>query len=421
MASTNYRDDKIDQYLQQINDREKVNRRKRMVKIVAILAFLATGLVLFQLYVQPPQENNWRTFTHDELNKDLVNQMLQEEPSGIVIAHHLLGWDTIKTVEDYNHFTELVDLIEITEDEVSAPQTDTNTDFLLVDDNENTEKQDNGQLKTTENATLEPFRLNITGVKKVGENISFSIVNYDPTVKYRIDFGNGVIRPIQKSTSYKYPLRGTVMVRLIASSRTKGSSVYKTNLRILPPSTNPIASRQTGNEDREISTGNDALDINELNRVTAFTVPRSPSSENPNKKQVQAQEVDIVDLGPLENQEAELIRSKPEAKVDKPLVYAERMPSFPGGPKGLKSYLKKSLRYPNQARSTKVQGQVIVQFVIEPNGEITSPKILKGIGSGCDEEAIRVVRAMPNWVPGESNGLRVPVYQSIPINFKLYE
>jgi TonB family protein len=100
-------------------------------------------------------------------------------------------------------------------------------------------------------------------------------------------------------------------------------------------------------------------------------------------------------------------------------VVAESMPEFPGGQTGLYKFLANNIVYPTMARETGNQGRVFVTFVIEKNGSITDIKIRRGIGGGCDEEAIRVVKEMPKWKPGKQRGKPVRVQFNLPIKFTL--
>jgi protein TonB len=77
------------------------------------------------------------------------------------------------------------------------------------------------------------------------------------------------------------------------------------------------------------------------------------------------------------------------------------------------------MKYPEEAKELGVQGKGIVTFVVEVDGSITDVKVLRGIGSGCDDEAVRVVKSMPKWVPGKQRGVPVRVQFNLPINFKL--
>jgi TonB family protein len=97
----------------------------------------------------------------------------------------------------------------------------------------------------------------------------------------------------------------------------------------------------------------------------------------------------------------------------------EKMPEFPGGMDALAQYLVNNIEYPKQAINKGTSGRVFVNFVIKSNGSISDVKVLRGIGDGCDEEAVRVVQNMPDWKPGEQRGKKVSVSYNIPIKFSL--
>ena len=97
----------------------------------------------------------------------------------------------------------------------------------------------------------------------------------------------------------------------------------------------------------------------------------------------------------------------------------EEMPMPEGGEEALYKYLNENIRYPIVAMESGIQGRVYVTFVVEKDGSITDVKVLRGIGGGCDEEAVRVVKAMPAWKPGKQRGRPVRVLYRIPVNFTL--
>ena len=97
----------------------------------------------------------------------------------------------------------------------------------------------------------------------------------------------------------------------------------------------------------------------------------------------------------------------------------EVMAEYPGGFEKMAEFLGKNIVYPEEAKEKNIQGTVLVSFVIEKNGKITDAKVVRGIGGGCDEEALRVVNAMPKWKPGKQNGKNVRVQFALPIKFKL--
>ncbi|WP_460970532.1 energy transducer TonB [Spirosoma migulaei] len=95
----------------------------------------------------------------------------------------------------------------------------------------------------------------------------------------------------------------------------------------------------------------------------------------------------------------------------------EKQPEFPGGIGALMEYLKTSVQYPPEAKKAKIQGRVFVSFIVELDGSRTDIIVLKGLGYGCDEEAMRVVRAMPCWEPGGQSGRPLRVKYNLPILF----
>ena len=97
----------------------------------------------------------------------------------------------------------------------------------------------------------------------------------------------------------------------------------------------------------------------------------------------------------------------------------EENPEFPGGPAKLLEYVQKNLKYPMMARESDIQGKVFVGFVVEKDGSISNVKVLRGIGGGCDEEAVRVVQSLPKFKPGKQRGNPVRVAYTLPIVFKL--
>ena len=104
---------------------------------------------------------------------------------------------------------------------------------------------------------------------------------------------------------------------------------------------------------------------------------------------------------------------------DEVFVFADEFPSFTGGDAARIKYFRDSISYPKQAIEKSVEGTVYVTFVIEVDGSITHVKLLKGIGSGCDEEAIRATQDMPNWIAAKKNGKNIRSQFNIPIRFVL--
>lgn len=120
----------------------------------------------------------------------------------------------------------------------------------------------------------------------------------------------------------------------------------------------------------------------------------------------------------------EYVPNAPEMKeevIDEiiPVWKSEVQPSFPGGNEAMSRYLRDNLQYPSEASQLGIKGPVWITFVVEPDGSVSGINLLRGIGGGCDEEAVRVIQEMPEWNPGKQNGKPVRVQFQICISFSL--
>lgn len=131
------------------------------------------------------------------------------------------------------------------------------------------------------------------------------------------------------------------------------------------------------------------------------------------------EEIEFEDTEVDQDTEIAELEEEEEVVEDEIFTIVETMPSFPGGDAALFKYLGQNVKYPQMAKDAGITGRVFVSFVIDKAGKVTSAKILRGIGGGCDEEALRVVKAMPNWSPGKQRGRAVRVEYRLPINFVL--
>ncbi|NNC86252.1 MAG: energy transducer TonB [Bacteroidia bacterium] len=132
---------------------------------------------------------------------------------------------------------------------------------------------------------------------------------------------------------------------------------------------------------------------------------------------VEIEEIEVDEDTEVEIQEIEIV----EEEVEEETIFrvVEQNPSFKGGDAALVKYMQSNIVYPAMARENNISGKVYVEFVVNPDGRVTNAKILKGVGGGCDEEALRVVNKMPKWNPGKQRGKPVKVYCTLPVNFGL--
>lgn len=120
-----------------------------------------------------------------------------------------------------------------------------------------------------------------------------------------------------------------------------------------------------------------------------------------------------------ESNNTQTIEAVENIDENKIYTFAEHMPEFIGGYNAMTKYINSNIEYPQMAKEVGVRGKVICAFVVEKNGEISNVKVMRGIGYGCDEEAVRVLKNMPNWKPGFQNGKPIRVNFNIPIAFQL--
>lgn len=119
-------------------------------------------------------------------------------------------------------------------------------------------------------------------------------------------------------------------------------------------------------------------------------------------------------------EDAPVQQEEEEEQVEEEIfVFVEDQASFPGGDEARMKFLQENIKYPQMAKESGIQGTVYLKFVVEKNGKISNVQVLRGIGGGCDEEAIRVLKAMPKWQPAKQRGRPVRVWFNMPIKFTL--
>lgn len=104
---------------------------------------------------------------------------------------------------------------------------------------------------------------------------------------------------------------------------------------------------------------------------------------------------------------------------DEVFQVVEEMPLFQGGMEALLKYLGTNIKYPTIAQENQIQGKVVIEFVVNKDGSIVDPKVIKSLDASCDKEAMRVIKAMPKWTPGKQRGKPVRVKYTVPVSFRL--
>ncbi len=163
-------------------------------------------------------------------------------------------------------------------------------------------------------------------------------------------------------------------------------------------------------------------------QITIHPPPPPPQVTPPEIMEVPDDEIikDVIDIDldtetMLDDKILDVIYedSPKEEPTDKVHIVVEEQPAPIGGTKAFYEYISKHVKYPAQARRMGIEGKVFVTFVVERDGSLTDITVLKGIGAGCDQEALRVLSGAPKWKPGKQRGIPVKVRMQLPIFFKL--
>ncbi|KWW31992.1 MAG: periplasmic protein TonB [bacterium P3] len=186
-------------------------------------------------------------------------------------------------------------------------------------------------------------------------------------------------------------------------------------------------------EEIEISQRTAENVVDEVFFQTAEDTPPPPEPEQPevatelvvveNDAEIK-NELGIIDASDDANKAQEefvpvVIEEEVVVEEEEIFQVVEEDPEFPGGMEALYKYLGESIKYPTLAKENNIEGKVYVTFVVEKDGSIANPRILRDIGGGCGQEAIRVVKSMPKWKAGKQRGKNVRVQFNLPVSFKL--
>lgn len=163
--------------------------------------------------------------------------------------------------------------------------------------------------------------------------------------------------------------------------------------------------------------------------VKVYQKPKYNLLENPfkvvSKRDIQGMKIDPLELpkrvekqNVIENIEDDSTE-KEEIPTNEIFAIVEKMPEYPGGMAEMMKYLSQNIKYPIHAREVGIQGRVIVVFVVNKDGSITEPEVVKGVEKSLNQEAIRVITSMPKWEPGTQRGKPVRVRYTLPVVFRL--
>ena len=172
--------------------------------------------------------------------------------------------------------------------------------------------------------------------------------------------------------------------------------------------------------------------IEEMTQVTVQEPPKELKVPMPKQVieilQIVDNDADIEDEPEFENQDVDegtaidyntTIEDPAEIEDDPIFNFVDKMPKFPGGDLGLVKYLGENVKYPNIAKENGLQEKIYIRFCVTKEGKVERISVLRGTEPILYKEALRVIKSLPEWEPGEKNGKKVSVWYTVPINFKL--
>lgn len=248
------------------------------------------------------------------------------------------------------------------------------------------------------------------------EDVVFEVVEVMP------EFPNGGMPGLMKylGKNVKYPIEahannieGRVVVHFIVNKDGSISNVGLTR------SVDPLLDKEAIRVISSMPKWKPGMQRGKAVRVK-YTVPVMFRLQGPKNAEPYQAVVGTAKDGNLEEVVAVAKATTPISRTEgKVYEKVENMPEFPGGVQGLMQYISSNLKYPAAAQKAGVQGKVIVSMIVDKEGNITDPKIIKGITPLLDAEAIRIISDMPQWKPGTDKGEKVNVQYTIPLVFKL--
>ena len=241
------------------------------------------------------------------------------------------------------------------------------------------------------------------------------------------DFHFTELQAIVESTRIQKGNRAFLLLSLatlaLVSCQSKPNSIIGTNPtlgEIVQVDTIPSIDTTTGQADVDSIPKKQSVEIGKIETKKSSCKPKKGEIETIIMGDVMIVEPEIIEVVEPEVMGLMILDSHPVLENDSVVYeFAELMPEFVGGVDSLMSYLSGQIKYPKQAKKNGVEGTVYAQFIVGLDGSISEVIVLRGIGFGCDEESIKVLNSMPNWIPGENKGEKVRVKYTLPIKFIL--
>lgn len=244
--------------------------------------------------------------------------------------------------------------------------------------------------------SLSPLRTNgnrihvlVTGEPEAGEVLTFFLHPYEKEYDYHLYFGDGDKLMALSRNRHRYERPGNYQLEVVVLSQQDTLSHQKFTLYIRP-----------------------SIAVHGQTEIGGQFPSHTGGMPMPRQGEEDGEEVKIIDHGTWQNES-----EAPD--YDRPIMFAEEMPSFPGGTSALQSFLNRTVSYPEEARASAIEGKVVVQFVVHRDGSISDIKFIRELGYGCEDAVLHALARMPHWIPGRHQGQSVAVHYVLPVNFEL--
>lgn len=411
MSSKKNSTDEVKDYILAIEKKERKLRRKRVILGLSAVSMATVGFLWLKW---PTSGYNYASI--NDLDIIAVDSIL--EKTGMPILVELDGQAYPETIKSLHDFLRIKpeNLIPTNQTALEVVQIDSSTiKSELVTQDEAPSKKAVPQTKS-QSKPLAMQGLDIAGDRMSGKALTFTVIGFKTGVSYEIDFGNGVKRIVSRSTTYTYPSGGKFRVTLSGVSSKHRPSVYRIPIEIGEKEAVEEKIASTEKKVKAVATADASLlkplskDATSKEDVSLRTLPKIEETLT-----ASAKEDEVVELAEASGKKEEVS----SAEKVKTLTGAVVQPSYPGGTKAMRKFIQQKLLYPSDALNKKIEGKVYVSFIVDKNGKLLNPTIVKGIGHGCDEEVLRIVSEMPTWVPGNQGGEVIPMNYTIPITFNI--
>ncbi|MEL6675413.1 MAG: TonB family protein [Bacteroidota bacterium] len=435
-------------YIEHLKAQEKKKKRRKLGAILlGSLVLFGGGMAAYSFLGTSQETTSYYTYAPEELSLGKVNWLLSTTEGKLVISDPSIGLlDTINSSEDYLTFRAEWEALKGGESTPTFPDDQPEAGVALEEEGSIDLVNQADEEPTTElvanrepevepkpspkpNYSLKGTSFIVEGDPYQDEVLKFTIRNYRPENTYTLDLGNGIRRRIRRTFTYAYPKTGRYTMILTASDPDNRKASIQKYHEIFPPKREMITAApqtRTTVPARQVETPpksepNPASSSSNTSAQPSVT-PRTPVIEDKTPATTKPSSQPVNRPKP-EPKPATPTNNRPQETVDTttPQISADVMPSFPGGESAMFRFLNSQIRYPRAAIDYEVEGRVYVQFVVDPQGNIINPTVVRGISYGCDEEALRIIGLMPKWVPGSKGGQRIPVIYTLPVTFDLEE